>query len=325
LSHPYDSLVPDLVLNAVALVGFEPDGHLLALNSYENRVFQIGIDQQAPLVAKFYRPDRLSDAAILEEHAFSRLLSEAEVPVVAPRLGSTGESLFRYAGFRFALFPRRGGRAPEPGDLVQLRRIGRFIGRLHLSGQAGRFSARPALDAETLGWPARSSVLNSPLLPAELASRYAAVSQDLLCRVETALADTASYHIRLHGDCHHGNILWTDAGPHFVDLDDCRNGPAVQDLWMLLNGTRAEQATQLSALIDGYRIFRDFDQRELALIEPLRALRMIHYSGWVAQRWDDPAFPDAFSWMASPHYWQQHVEDLDQQRGALEAAPLEIG
>ncbi len=311
-------------MQAVEHAGLEPDGHLLALNSYENRVFQVGIEDSGPLIAKFYRPDRWTDAEILEEHSFAHTLDAAEVPVVAPWTGPLGETLFEHAGFRFALFPRRGGRAPEPGDLEQLRWIGRFIGRLHLSGQGIRFSERPSLDSRTLGWPARDSVMQSPLMPMELASRYAAVTEQLLHSLERTFSDAAAATIRLHGDCHHGNILWTDAGPHFVDLDDCRNGPAVQDLWMLLNGTRTEQAIQLGALMEGYRVFRDLDPRETALIEPLRTLRMIHHSGWVAERWDDPAFPNAFSWMASPHYWAQHVEDLEQQVSALQAPPLPI-
>jgi Ser/Thr protein kinase RdoA (MazF antagonist) len=325
VSHPYDDLVPDVILQAVEQVNLEPDGHLLALNSYENRVFQVGIEERAPLIAKFYRPDRWSDAAILEEHRFAQTLDMAEVPVVAPWTGPAGQTLFSHADFRFALFPRRGGRAPEPGDLVQLGWIGRFIGRLHLAGQGSHFTERPILDVHTLGWPARDSVMQSPLMPMELAGRYSTVTAELLNRIEEIADDTAAEIIRLHGDCHHGNILWTDAGPHFVDLDDCRNGPAVQDLWMLLNGPRNEQASQLGALIEGYRMFRDFDPRELALIEPLRTLRMIHHSGWVAKRWDDPAFPGAFSWMASPHYWAQHVEDLEHQRSALAAQPLTIG
>lgn len=322
MSHPYDSLVPDLILDAVASAGLEPDGHLLTLNSYENRVFQIGIEDSTPMVAKFYRPDRWSDAAILEEHAYGQLLSDAEIPVVAPWRGASGKSLFDHGGFRFALFPRRGGRAPEPGDTEQLRWIGRFIGRLHLAGQDRPFNERPNLDTGTLGWPAREAVLRSVLLPVELAERYRTLSGKLLERIQTTLGEASLEVIRLHGDCHHGNILWTDAGPHFVDLDDCRNGPAVQDLWMLLHGSRAEQTAQLDALLDGYRVFRDFDWNELALIESLRSLRMIHYSGWLAKRWDDPAFPAAFPWVGSSHYWSQHLQDLEQQSEAMGQPPL---
>ncbi len=324
MSHPYEALTPDLMLDAVATTGMSPDGHLLALNSYENRVMQVGIDDRAPMVAKFYRPERWSDAAIAEEHAFAITLADQEIPVIAPWQDADGRTLFTHAGFRFALFPRRGGRAPEPGDLGQLEWIGRFIGRIHVSGRARPFSARPTLDVADLGWPARATVLDSVLLPPHLRDAYADVSERLLSAVEARLAAAAATSIRVHGDCHHGNILWTDAGPHFVDLDDCRNGPAVQDLWMLLNGERSERTVQLGAMLDGYTLFHDFDPRELELIEPLRGLRMLHYSGWLARRWSDPAFPAAFPWAESEHYWSQHVEDLRQQLEAMDEPPLRL-
>lgn len=324
MTHPYESLTPDLILDAVASTGLEPDGHLLALNSYENRVLQVGIDEQQPMVAKFYRPDRWSDAAIDEEHTFSEQLAAQEIPVVAPWRNTDGRALFKHGGFRFALFPRRGGRAPEPGDLDQLEWIGRFVGRIHLAGQAQRFASRPTLDVASMGWTAREYVLESPLLPAHLQASYAAISEQLLGEIETRLGAIDPAQIRLHGDCHHGNILWTDAGPHFVDLDDCRNGPAVQDLWMLLNGDRGEQTVQLDAMLEGYRLFCDFDLRELALIEPLRSLRILHYSGWLARRWSDPAFPAAFPWAETEHYWAQHVHDLGHQLRSLDEPPLQI-
>jgi Ser/Thr protein kinase RdoA (MazF antagonist) len=324
LSHPYESLTPDLMLDAVAANGLEPDGHLLALNSYENRVVQVGIADRPPMVAKFYRPDRWPDAAIHEEHAFARTLAELEIPVVAPWVDEAGETLFHHRGFRLAVFPRRGGRAPEPGDLDQLEWTGRFIGRIHLAGQARRFEHRPALDVADMGWPARDAVLASTLLPAHLADTYAEVSQLLLDVVDAHLHQVNATTLRLHGDFHHGNVLWTEAGPHFVDLDDCRNGPAIQDLWMLLSGDRAEQTVQLSTVLEGYSLFRDFDPAELALIEPLRSLRMLHYSGWLARRWADPAFPTAFPWAAGEHYWSQHIEDLRQQLDLMEQPPLRL-
>jgi Ser/Thr protein kinase RdoA (MazF antagonist) len=324
LSHPYESLTPDLMLDAVAALGLVPDGHLLALNSYENRVLQIGIEDTAPMIAKFYRPERWSDAAIVEEHAFAIDLAAQEIPVVAPWQSADGTTLFHHEGFRLAMFPRRGGRAPEAGDLDQLEWIGRFIGRIHLTGQTSQFAERPALDVADMGWPARDTVLVSPLLPAHLRDSYAEISQQLLDAVTACLASTAVQPVRLHGDCHHGNILWTDAGPHFVDLDDCRNGPAVQDLWMLLNGDRGEQTVQLSAMLEGYSLFRDFDPRELALIEPLRSLRILHYSGWLARRWSDPAFPAAFPWAETDHYWEQHIQDLRYQLQMLDEPPLRL-
>ena len=324
MSHPYDSLTPDRILNAIERTGLLPDGHLLTLNSYENRVFQVGIEDQSPMVAKFYRPDRWSDQAILEEHAFSAELASAEIPLVAPWRDDAGSSLFSDQGFRFTLFPRRGGRAPEPGDLDQLEWIGRFIGRIHLAGGERPFAQRPRLDVATMGWSGRDTVLASPLLPTELRGDYAAVSDSLLRGIERQLESVDPAVIRLHGDCHNGNILWTDAGPHFVDMDDCRSGPAIQDLWMLLNGDRTERTLQLSAMLDGYRLFHDFDPRELALIEPLRGLRLIHYSAWLAQRWDDPAFPAAFPWAESANYWTQHLHDLRAQLSELEEPPLRL-
>ena len=324
MSHPYEQLTPDLILDAVAGVGLQPDGHLLALNSYENRVLQIGIADAMPMVAKFYRPQRWSDEAILEEHAFARELAGEEIPVVPPwqRFG-TG-TLFSHQGFRFALFPRRGGRAPEPGDLEQLEWIGRFIGRMHLAGQSRSFAHRPSIDLASMGWNAREAVMRSPLLPPQELDAYAAASKSLLDEIQERFDTVDSAPIRLHGDCHHGNILWTDAGPHFVDLDDCRNGPAMQDLWMLLHGDRSERTIQLSAMLDGYSLFRELDLRELTLIEALRGLRLVHYSGWLANRWQDPAFPAAFTWVDSPHYWSQHVQDLLQQLDALAEPPLRL-
>jgi Ser/Thr protein kinase RdoA (MazF antagonist) len=324
LTHPYEALTPDLMLEAVTAGGLVPDGHLLALNSYENRVLQIGIEDQAPMIGKFYRPERWSNAAILEEHALAAELAAEEIPVVAPWTAADGKTLLHHAGFRLAMFPRRGGRAPEPGDLDQLEWIGRFIGRIHLVGRSRPFAARPTIGVDDMGWPARDAVLDSPLLPLHLRDTYSEVSRQLLDGVASRLTHADTTWIRVHGDCHHGNILWTDAGPHFVDLDDCRTGPAIQDLWMLLNGHRSEQAMQLSAMLEGYSLFHDFDPRELALIEPLRSLRMLHYSGWLARRWTDPAFPAAFPWAESEHYWTQHVDDLRQQIEALDAPPLPI-
>jgi Ser/Thr protein kinase RdoA (MazF antagonist) len=324
LSHPYEQLTPELILDAIERAGLMPSGHVLALNSYENRVFQVGIEDQAPMVAKFYRPQRWSDAQILEEHEFALELAEAEIPMVAPWRAADGSTLFHHGGFRYALFPRRGGRAPEPGDFDQMEWIGRFIGRIHLAGRVRPFRHRPALDTRDMGWTARANVLDSPLLPDAQRQSYAAVSETLLAAIEQVLDGTGFVPLRLHGDCHHGNILWTDQGPHFVDLDDCRNGPAVQDLWMLLTGGAAERSLQLDAMLEGYRTFCDFDPRELALIEPLRGLRMIHYAGWLAHRWTDPAFPAAFPWAGSDNYWAQHVQDLHNQIEALAEPPLTL-
>jgi Ser/Thr protein kinase RdoA (MazF antagonist) len=323
--HPYDELIPDRVLDAVEAAGFRPDGGLFPLNSYENRVYQIGLEDAPPLVAKFYRPARWDDAAILEEHAFACALQEAEIPVVAPLPGPDGTTLHRHAGFRFAVFPRQGGRTPDLENPDALEWMGRFLGRIHQLGAARPFVHRPSLDVDGFGRSAARFLLDHEWPPIEQASRYRALASTLLARADEAFAAASGVHwIRLHGDCHPGNILWTDAGPHFVDLDDCRSGPAIQDLWMLLSGAREERALQLAYLREGYETFRELDPREVALIEPLRTLRMIHYAGWLARRWDDPAFPAAFPWFNTPQYWQDHVVSLEQQLAAMQEPPLPL-
>ncbi|HXS72981.1 MAG TPA: serine/threonine protein kinase [Rhodanobacteraceae bacterium] len=310
---PYAALSPDTALDAIAACGLHPDGRLLALNSYENRVYQIGLDGGTFIVAKFYRPQRWSDVAIGEEHAFARELSSAELPMVAP-LAFEGETLLRHGGFRYAVYPRRGGRAPELETREHLEWVGRLIARMHGIGARDTFSHRGAIDRDTfIDAPARA-VLASPLLPARQQEKY----RQAIARAGSAIAmrfDSigAVTRIRLHGDCHPGNLLWTDAGPHFVDLDDARTGPAVQDLWMLANDDAA-----LDALLEGYAQFRDFDPRERALIPALRAMRQVHWAGWIAARWDDPAFPLAFPFAAEPRWWEQHVADLHEAAEALE-------
>lgn len=302
---PYAQLSPDAVLAAVESAGVRTDGRLLALNSFENRVYQVGVEDAAPLVAKFYRSGRWSDAAIEEEHAFAHELAEAELPVVAPlRIG--GCTLLHFEHFRFALYRRQGGRAPELESADTLQWMGRLLARMHGIGARSRFAARGTLDRATLVAAPSRAVLASRLLPAAVRDRYARtiVQLDALIATRFAAAGTVA-QLRLHGDCHPGNVLWTDAGPHFVDLDDARMGPAVQDLWMLATTPRA-----LDALLEGYGEFRDFDRHELVLIEPLRLMRQIHYAGWIAQRWDDPAFPLAFPFAAEPRWWEQHVHDL---------------
>jgi Ser/Thr protein kinase RdoA (MazF antagonist) len=308
----YARLSPDAVLGAVESAGVHTDGRLLALNSFENRVYQVGVEDASPLVAKFYRGGRWSDAAIEEEHAFALELHEAELPVVAPlRFG--GVTLLRFGGQRFALYPRQGGRAPELESAGNLAWMGRLLARLHVVGGRGRFLARGTLDRATLITTPARAVLALPLMPATLRDRYArviAILEDLIAGRFAEVGDVR--HLRLHGDCHGGNVLWTDSGPHFVDLDDARMGPAVQDLWMLATNPRA-----LDQLLEGYTEFRDFDRRELALIEPLRLMRQVHYAGWIAQRWDDPAFPRAFPFASEPHWWEQHVTDLYEAAEAL--------
>ena len=320
----YDALTPELMLDAVESRGFRCDGRLLALNSYENRVYQVWLDDGSALVAKFYRPQRWSEAALLEEHAFALELAAREIPVVAP-LESEGETLSHHGGFHFALYPKRPGRTPELEDLDTLHWLGRFIARIHAVGALQPFEHRPEIDLESFGRAPLRYVLEHDFVPAELSATYESVVEDVLGRVERAYERAGAVRsIRLHGDCHSGNILWTGEGPHFVDLDDARMGPAVQDVWMWLAGDRASMQVQLAAVIEGYREFNDFNPAELWLIEALRTLRLIHYSGWLAQRWDDPAFPQSFPFFNTQRYWQDQILALREQAAVLDEPPLEI-
>ncbi|WP_271410311.1 serine/threonine protein kinase [Pseudomonas sp. Q1-7] len=323
MSHPFDDLTPDLVLDAVESLGFLSDARILALNSYENRVYQVGIEDGEPLIAKFYRPDRWRDAAIREEHAFTAELAECEVPVVAP-LARDGESLFEHGSFRFALFPRRGGRAPEPGNLDQLYRLGQLLGRLHAVGASRPFEQRETLTVDNFGHQSLATLLEGGFIPRSLLPAYESVARDLLKRLDALFASVPYQPIRLHGDCHPGNLLCRDEVFHVVDLDDCRMGPAVQDLWMMLAGTRHERLAQLAELVDGYQEFHDFVPRELPLVEGLRALRLMHHSAWIARRWDDPAFPMHFSWFGSERYWGDQILTLREQLAALDEEPLKL-
>lgn len=323
-AHPFARLTPDFLLAALESVGFRGDGRLLALNSYENRVWQIGMDEGPPVIAKFYRPDRWSRAQILEEHTFAFDLCAEEVPVVAPLGSPDGGSLHAFEGFQFAVFPRRGGRAPELDRGGVLERMGYFLGRLHAVGAKRSFLVRPAISVEEFGIEPRRFLLESGMIPDSLQAAWAEIALQALDAVASAWARAAGSTpwLRLHGDCHPGNVLWTDTGPHFVDLDDARSGPAIQDLWMLLSGSRAEQQAQLAEILRGYEAFRAFDPLELVLVEALRTLRLLHYSAWIARRWDDPAFPHSFPWFGSLHYWQDRILELREQVGAMLEPPL---
>ncbi|MCP5353255.1 MAG: serine/threonine protein kinase [Chromatiales bacterium] len=320
--HDYAGLDPDTVLAAVETLGSYSDGRLLALNSYENRVYQVGMEDAEPLIAKFYRPGRWSDAQIHEEHAFSFELAEAEIPVVAP-LVFDGKTLFEHAGYRFAVFPRRGGRPPELDDVNHLEQLGRFFGRIHMVGAARPFVHRPALNIDNFGVESATYLLENGWLPREIKASYRAISSELLDAIREKYATAADIEtLRLHGDAHPGNILWRDDAPHFVDLDDCRTGPAIQDLWMFLSGDRHYRNARLMDLLIGYTEFREFDPRELHLVEALRALRMMHYAAWLARRWDDPAFPLAFPWFNTARYWDDHILELKEQLSALDEPSL---
>lgn len=334
-SHPFDRLTPDVVLDALASVGLSGDGRLQALSSYENRVYQAHLDDGRIVVAKFYRPARWSEAQILEEHAFAAELMAAEVPVVGP-LQLRGATLHHFAGFAFSVSPRRGGRSPELDDDEVLEWIGRFLARLHLVGVRQPFIERPRLDLQSYGLASRDWLLAHDCLPPDVRADW-----QQACSLALALVaehdvlrggESSLRRLRLHGDCHLGNILWTPVdmpvadgpGPHFVDLDDARMGPAVQDLWMLLSGDRRQRTHQLACLLDGYEQFREFDRRELALIEPLRTLRLIHYSAWLAQRWDDPAFPRSFPWFGHSDYWRGQVNELQDQIELMQEPALQV-
>ena len=320
--HPFQALTPDLVMTAVESRGFRCDCRILALNSYENRVFQVGIEDEAPLIAKFYRPGRWSDAQLREEHQFTLELAEHELPVVAP-LVDGGETLFRYDRFSFSLSPRQGGHAPEFDNLDNLLIMGRLLGRLHAVGAIRPFVHRPRLDSLSFGRESVAYLLDG-FVPAEYQANYRALSDDLLLSIEELFAAVRPAFIRTHGDCHAGNILWRDGAPHLVDLDDARMAPAIQDLWLMLSGDRQRQTAQLAEIIDGYSEFHDFHPRELRLIEALRALRLLHYSAWLARRWDDPAFPHHFPWFNTPRYWGEQILALREQLAALVEPPLEM-
>lgn len=321
---PFAGLTPDLMLDAVDSLGLRTDGRLLALNSYENRVYQLWIDEAPPLIAKFYRPGRWRDEAIREEHSFVAELVAAEIPVVPP-LVIHGDTLFHYQGQRFALFAKQGGRTPELEQSDILEWIGRFLGRIHAIGASREFSQRPALDITTFGYQCRDYLLANRFIPKDLLPAYSSVAEAALSGVADCYRRAGAIsNIRLHGDCHPGNLLWTDGGPHFVDFDDCRSGPAIQDLWMLVAGDRADQSRQLGDLLAGYEDFCDFDPRQLHLIEALRTLRLIHYSAWLARRKNDPAFIAAFPWFNTPRYWEERILELREQIALMAEEPLRV-
>ncbi|HEX7440517.1 MAG TPA: serine/threonine protein kinase [Caldimonas sp.] len=337
---PYAGLTPTLVLDALDGVGLRGDGRLIQLNSYENRVYQVFLEDGRVVVAKFYRPGRWSDAQILEEHGFALELAAAEIPVAAPwdldgpvdsvharGVALLGPTLARFdspAGpYRYSVSARLAGRAPELEDPATLEWIGRFVGRIHAVGARDRFVHRETLDVETFGTANRDRLLATGVIPPDALPGWRDVTAEALERVRAAFARGGGARtLRLHGDCHLGNVLWTAAGPHFVDLDDAVNGPATQDLWMLLSGDRAAMTRQLGAVLDGYESFMDFDWRELSLVEPLRTLRIIHHSAWIARRWNDPAFPVAFPWFESPAYWAEQTTRLREQLVAMAEPPL---
>lgn len=322
-THPFSNLSPDMVIDAVESSGVISDARVLALNSYENRVYQVGIEDSEPIIAKFYRPQRWTTAQILEEHDFSLELAELEIPLVPPIKNAEGLSLLEFEGFRFALFERKGGHPPEFDNLDNLLVMGRFLGRMHQAGAIHDFQTRNTLSIELFAEKSASFLLEHDFLPSDLSAAYESLAKDLIERMYVITQETAAVKlIRIHGDCHGGNVLWRDDTPHFVDLDDCMMGPAIQDLWMLLSGSREQRLIQLAEIVDGYNEFYHFNPSELPLIETYRTLRLMHYSAWLARRWDDPAFPQSFPWFNTENYWAGHILELREQLAALDEAPL---
>lgn len=326
--HPFDALQPDFILDAIESTGLSCDGRVIALNSYENRVYQIGVEGEAensqPVIAKFYRPQRWSNQQIQEEHDYCFELVEAELPVVAPIQNEHKVSLFEYGDFRFSLYPRKGGRAPELDDLENLFVLGRFLGRIHLIGASRSYKYRPTINSQTYGHES-VEFLQKNFIPTDLLDNYKSITQLLLEQIDSVIDNAQDISlIRVHGDCHIGNMLWRDELPHFIDFDDSRMAPAIQDIWMLLSGSQHEQRIQLAEIIEGYNEFADFDLQELKLIEALRTLRMLHFSAWLAKRWDDPAFPLGFPWFNTNKYWEEHIVSLQDQYLLLQEPSIAI-
>jgi Ser/Thr protein kinase RdoA (MazF antagonist) len=320
-SHPYDALTPDAVIDAVESLGYLSDARLLALNSYENRVYQVGIEDDVPVIVKFYRPQRWSLEQIQEEHLFTQELVDADISVVAPLIDANGETVHRHKDFLFAVFPRRGGHPPELDNADNLLVLGRTVGRIHAVGRSAEFRYRLTLTLERMAVESYEFI-GEHCIPLDLRTAYVSLAEDLITRLREAYRPTQL--IRVHGDCHVGNILWRDDTAHFVDLDDCQSAPAIQDLWMFLSGDRNSRLAQLSEVIEGYTEFCDFDPGELRLIEPLRTFRIMHYAAWIGRRWSDPAFPMSFPWFGDSRYWSSHILELREQLAAFDEPPLAL-
>jgi len=324
LKQDYADLTPETILAAVESAGYETSGRLLALNSYENRVYRCELESGGAIITKFYRPGRWSDKAIAEEHQFALELLEAEIPVVAPII-IDGVSLLKHQGYRFSVYPLRGGRWPDLETRDDLNWMGRFIARIHNVGRTASFQHRHKIEIKRMGFDPAEFLQAQGFIPDYLQVAYQTLVDDLLKEIQIAFDRCENYQqIRLHGDCHRSNVLWTEDGPHFVDLDDCCNGPAIQDLWMLLSGERQEMTEQLCDLLEGYEEFAELDLKELHLIEALRSLRMMYYAAWLAKRWSDPAFPLAFPWFNTSQYWEQHVLELREQLSRLHEPVLVV-
>jgi Ser/Thr protein kinase RdoA (MazF antagonist) len=310
--HDFAQLQPDTIIEAVETLGLDCDARIFPLNSYENRVYQIGIEDAVPVIGKFYRPNRWSNAQILEEHVFTEQLAQLDIPVIAP-LKFNGNSLLQHNQYRYALYPRHGGRPPELDNKDHLQWLGRFLGRIHAAGATEAFQFRPSISVSSYAIESSQFLLNNHFIDDYLLEAYQSLTDDIIQLLKQRFDAIDFAPIRLHGDCHPSNILWTDNGPHFVDFDDSRMGPAIQDLWMLLSGDFAEQNEQLNHILDGYFEFQEFNLAEARLVEPLRTLRIMHYASWLARRWQDPTFPINFPWFNTPNYWEQHILELREQ------------
>ncbi len=320
--HPFDQLTPDFIIDAVEAQDYWCDGRLLALNSYENRVYQVGIEDQDPVIVKFYRPQRWSRQQILEEHQLCFELAEHELPVVTPLVNGSGSSLNQAGDFNLALFQRRGGHAPELDYQDNLTILGRLLARMHRIGAQSDYVTRPAINLQDYAIDS-IELIREHFIPTELERAYSTLCDDIVAQLTKQQEQINSARwIRVHGDCHAGNMLWRGDAPHFVDFDDSRMAPAIQDIWMLLSGEHENQQIQLKRIVDGYLEFHDFDFRELDLIEVFRTLRILYYAAWLARRWDDPAFPRSFPWFNTPRYWEEHILELREQLAALQQPPL---
>lgn len=323
-SELFLSLGPNQILSVLEASGLEPDGHITALNSYENRVYRIGLYDTEPVVVKFYRPKRWSDAAILEEHQFTLQLHQQELPVIAPVEFEPGQTLHHYEQYRFAMYPCVGGRPPELDNSEHLTMIGRFLAQIHLLGELKSFEHRPVIDLDAFVKQPAQYLLEHNYLPIELQHTYETIIDDLIGRLQRCIDSAGNVQqLRLHGDAHPGNILWYDDKPLILDFDDARSGPAVQDIWMFLSGDRPYMSARLHDLMIGYSEFRHFDPAEFALIETLRTFRQVYFSAWLAKRWNDPAFPQAFPYFNGQRYWEEHILSLREQSALLEEPPLE--
>ena len=325
LEHPYTRLTPEKVLDAIESIGIRTDARIFPLNSYENRVYQIGVENSDPVIAKFYRPGRWTKPQILEEHGFARELFDLEIPVVPPDCYLENQTLLEFDGFQFAVFSRLQGRAPELDNMDNLLVMGRFIARVHAVGARTNFKTRKTLSIDDFSTSSREFLLNNDFIPTDLIPAYDTLSRDLIEKMQSMTANHEKIKIiRVHGDCHPGNILWRDDTPWFVDFDDTLMAPAMQDLWMLMSGNRDQRQAQLLELVEGYNEFYDFNTMELELIEVLRTMRIMYYSCWLARRWQDPTFPKNFPWFNTERYWAEHILELREQLAALNEPPLQL-